>query len=139
MLEKNEFFDDEKTFFLLDWQDLILHQSSQENNIPYNFTKYSKVNRKKQTNHSNKYTPKCTPNHASTHKMYCLLYLDFVIKHANDNHIIVDSHQLLNFFIYLSDQADLIYQKVDLVTCREDMPAAHRRFIRGTGKPLNCN
>ena len=59
------------------------------------------------------------------HQMYCSLYLDFVIKHAKDNHIIVDSHQLLNFFIYLSDQADLIYQKVGLVACRGDMHAAH--------------
>jgi hypothetical protein len=116
--EKMNFLMTEKSFYY--WIDriIILHQSSQENDVSYNSTKYSKVNGEKQSKHSDQYTPKCIANHASTHKMYCLLYLDFVIKHANDNHIIVDSHQLLNFFINLSDQADLIYQKVDLVNCR---------------------
>jgi hypothetical protein len=62
--------------------------------------------------------------HFSIHKMYCLLHSDFVIKQANYNHIIVDSLWLHNFFINLSDQADLITQKVDLVSYWSELPAA---------------
>ena len=71
----------------------------------------------KQSKYSCKDTQKCNANSDLNYKIYCLLHLNFVIKHVNNNYFLVKSHQLLGFFINLNGHVDLRCQKGNIINC----------------------